>query len=417
VLAAAIWRSRPFVLCNSAPLEARSNILVRGIPVMKNSVQPVRLLDFPIQPAPLPNRVQFFASGANRVEEIEGFAGLGIPVGVSIQHVSEAGIDMLIGLQHPVMVDSGAFSEVRTCPEGLKVVAPITESEWQRRLLQYRRLAEALGEKVLLVVPDRVGSQSVTLERIRRYRDDLLGVADCGARLLLPLQIGKLSHQEFYRSASEIAGVSMIPAMPMRKATTTTSDLLSFVEQVDPPHIHMLGAGIGNRRAAEILRYLLARFPSLHISMDSNRIRAVTGKKRPLTVCEERLRSEEVSGLYGSVESSVLAKNGCGLDYTDLIASPSMWASERDLAEIADHAGLNLDDLVSFLADPDEFLQSPASGYEDLAWIEHPIVAKALDATWCRFVARTIRQTVRTVAITEVFANSRISGQCRSKAA
>jgi len=404
--------------CDSEPsTDAVSNLSACCLPAtMKNPIQPVYLFDFPIERTPLPSRVQVFASGANRVEEIEGFASLGIPVGISIQHVSESGIETLIGLRHPVMVDSGAFSEVRVCPEGLKVVAPITEPEW-RRLRQYGRLAEALGQKALLVVPDRVGSQSVTLERIQRYRDDLQRLADCGARLLLPLQVGELTHQQFFRSASEVAGISMIPAMPMRKATTTTSDLLSFVEQVDPPHIHMLGAGIGKRRAAEILRYLLARFPSLHVSMDSNRLRAVTGKTRPLTVCEERLRNEEVSDLYGSVESSVLARKGCGLDYTDLIASRSMWASEDDLAEIADRAGLNLDDLVTFLADPDVFLQSPASGHEDLAWIEHPVVAMALDASWSRFVARTIRKTVRTVAITEVFANSRISGQCRSKTA
>ncbi len=148
---------------------------------------------------------------------------------------------------------------------------------------------------------------------------------------LLPLQVGELSHQQFLHSASEIVRAPMIPAMPMRKATTTTAELLALVEQVNPHRIHMLGAGVGNRRAGEIVRYLLPRFPTLRISMDSNRLRVVTGQARPLTLCEERLRNEDVSGFYGSVEPSVLASSGRGLDYADPIASPSLWASVQDL--------------------------------------------------------------------------------------
>jgi hypothetical protein len=347
------------------------------------------------------------------VEEIEGFASLGIPVGVSIQHLSEAAIRVLIALQRPVMVDSGAFSEVRTYPEGLRVVAPITDDEWSRRLLQYRRLANSLGSKALMVVPDRVGSQRETLSRISRYGHELLALAECGSQLLLPLQVGELTHLQFFERISELARVPMIPAMPMRKAATNTAELLNFVEQVNPPQIHMLGAGIDNRKAAEIARFLLIRFPSLHITMDSNRLRAVIGKTRPLTMREEQLRAEEISNFYGSVESTVLEKNGRSLDYTDLIAFPALWARTDDLVQVASHAGLGPHEVASFLADPDAFLQSQAGGNDEMTWIEHPFMAAALDAAWERFVAQTVRSSIRTVAIAEVFADSRIAGQSR----
>jgi hypothetical protein len=197
----------------------------------------------------------------------------------------------------------------------------------------------------------------------------------------------------------------------MRKAATSISELLNFVEQSSPRQIHMLGAGIDNRRAAKIVRFLLSRFPGLRITMDSNRLRAVIGKTRPLTLCEAQLRGEEVSGLYGSVESTVLTRSGCALDYTDLIAAPSHWARTDELMEVARHAGLGPYEAASFLADPDGFLKSQVTGNDEMIWIEHPFVAAALDAAWERFVAHTVRSSARTVAITEVFAGSRIANQ------
>lgn len=372
-----------------------------------------QLFELQVHTSSLPENVQVFGSGANRVEEIEGFASLDIPVGVSIQQINEAAIQTLIYLQRPVMIDSGAFSEVRACPEGLMVVAPITDADWKRRLFQYERLAHALGNKALVVVPDRVGSQQETLTRVNRYRHDLAILEACDSPLLLPLQLGDLSHREFFVRASEAAGVQMIPAFPMRKAATSIATLLDFVDQVRPHHIHLLGAGIENRRAAKIVKFLLARFANLRITMDSNRLRAVIGKARPLTLTEKRLRSEEITDLYGAVESLVLDRCGRGLDYTDLIASPALWARNDDLMEVANYAGLGPHETAALIANPDGFLQSPVGGDSDMNWIEHPLIAIALDNAWERFVSRTVRSSVRTAAIAEVFANSRISGQWR----
>ena len=365
------------------------------------------------QTIPLPENVQVFASGANRLEEIEGFAALGIPIGVSVQHLSEPAMRELIYLNRPVMVDSGAFSEVRATAEGLEVVAPIGEDEWTRRLLKYERLASTLTNRALLVVPDRVGCQSETLCRIARYRTELLTLAYHGAELLLPLQVGGLSHREFYLRAIDAAGTQMVPAMPMRKAATPINLVLDFVNQVKPRRMHLLGAGIENKRAAKLVRLLLFLDSQLRITMDSNRLRAVIGRDRRLTRLEAKLREEPVTRVYGSVNSTVLEMADRSLDYTDLIASPSLWADQSTLAHVAAGAGLSAQETIEFFEDPDVFLQSRPCEDCELAWIEYPLMCIALDSAWERFVERSVRNSVRKAAIIQVFADSRISSQLR----
>jgi len=210
-------------------------------------VSQLQLLALDRERRPLPKNLLVFASGSNRPEEIEGFTRIGVPVGVSAQHLSERAVLTLSQSALPVMVDSGAFSEVCVTPNGLEVVTPISHAEWKRRLDLYRRLAESLGGRAMLVVPDRVGDQQETLRRLRRYREEIEALAELGAVLLLPLQVGGLLPAAFYSRAREVAGAPMIPALPMRKAATTVSALVDFIESVEPGRIHLLGVGIENR--------------------------------------------------------------------------------------------------------------------------------------------------------------------------
>jgi len=166
------------------------------------------------------------------------------------------------------------------------------------------------------------------------------------------------------------------------------------------------------------VKFLTLHFPDLCISMDSNRLRAVTGKKRALTRREVQLREQDVKDLYGAVDTEALSRNGRTLDYTDLVSSPSLWADRRDLLDIAESAGMKADEIEQFMQEPDSFLQQPVSLSVDeltnAAWIEHPIVSFALDRAWERFVERSIRSCGRTVAIVEIFDGSRIAHQERT---
>ncbi len=245
-------------------------------------------------------------------------------------------------------MDSGAFSEVSFERGELQVVAPIGDADWRKRLAIYLRLAESLGENALMVAPDQVGNQQETLKRLSRYRVELRKIASTGAILLLPLQVGQLSHADFFREAVRAAGVPLTPAAPMKKAPTSNDALIEFLQQVKPTHLHLLGIGMENRRAARLIRILRHYAPQVRLTLDSNRLRATTGKHRSLT----------------------------------------------------------MNQAAAFLSDPDEFLQQPWPENEDITWIEHPLTSAALDRYWVNYAAATVRSSVRTAAIISIFAGA-----------
>lgn len=369
------------------------------------------LFDASLLREPLPENVLVFASGANRVAEILGFAKVGIPVGVSVCKLNDQAISTLIEMGNPVLSDSGAFSEVVFYDDGPRIVSRITDLEWRRRLSVYLRLAPGLHEKALLVAPDRVGDQSVTLNRLASYRVELAEIAATDAQLLIPLQVGELSHAEFYRAAIDAAAVTLLPALPMKKAATSAAEIAEFVAAIRPPRIHLLGMGAENARSTKLIRLIRLYSPDTQISMDSNRIRAVTGKTRRMTSTEARLRAEEVESVYGEAQSESLALTGVILDYTDEIARPSGWATDTQLIKIAALAELDTTETNELLNDPDGFLQSFVRLNESLTWIEHPVLSYALDRAWEDFVFVTVRSSVRSASIVHTFEGSIISGQ------
>jgi hypothetical protein len=357
----------------------------------------------------LPPNVTVFASGANEAREIRGFQLAGVSVGVAVSHVREEAVSQLISSTLPVFADSGAFSEVSFTAEGPRVVSEITHDEWLRRLSIYLRLAKALHSNLTIVAPDRVADQTVTLQRLQRYRGQLHEIAKYGVEVLLPVQNGELSPAEFYRRAVAVAGLPLIPAMPMKKAATSFAGVIAFVREIRPPRLHLLGMGYERSRARLLVRTLQAVAPDMRISMDSNRIRAVTGKERSMTRLEAALRSEEPESVFGEVEAEALKLANSYLDYTDVIASPSAWASQGDLELIAAQCDLSRCAREAFFSSPDEFLQTPYECNEDIAYIELPHISHALDAAWQRHVCAEHDRAVRTAAIRQTFSGARIA--------
>jgi len=178
-----------------------------------------------------------------------------------------------------------------------------------------RRLAARLGNRLSVVAPDRVADQVVTLERLSRYRSQLEEIAGLGAEILIPVQNGELSPAEFYRRAVEASGLALVPAMPMKKAATGFDGVLAFVREIRPRRIHLLGMGYETRRPRRLVDLLLATDPTLRLSMDSNRLRAVTGNGRKMTTLETQLRDEEPSSVFAEVEAEGLQLAGVRLDY------------------------------------------------------------------------------------------------------
>lgn len=361
----------------------------------------------------LPPRVTVFASGANEAREIRGFALAGVAIGVSASLIREASIRELLNAPGHVFADSGAFSEVAIGLEGPKVVAPISDREWKRRIAVYRRLAVALGSRLSVVAPDRVADQQTTLERLFRYRTAMNELAGLGAEILIPVQNGDLSPIEFYREAVATAGLTLVPAMPMKKAASSFTDVLEFVRVIRPARLHLLGMGYERAKARTLVARLQMIAPEIVISMDSNRLRAVTGKGRVMTEAEKRMRAEEPEGVFSEVESEALHGAGYRLDYTDAIAFPSSWATTEQLKSIALAVGLASTAWPAFLTNPEGFLQREVEGMEDVVYYELPHVAQALDVAWQQYVKAEHDRAVRTAAVRTTFQLSRIATPTR----
>jgi hypothetical protein len=357
----------------------------------------------------LPALVTVFASGANEPREIRGFALAGVSIGVSVSLVREEAISELLRSTGRVFADSGAFSEMQFGPNGPTIVAPITNIEWKRRLAIYKRLATALGANLSVVAPDRVADQQMTLARLSSYRAEMEEIAAFGAEILIPMQNGVLSPAEFYLKAVDTAKLDLVPAMPMKKAASSFADVLAFVQAVRPRRLHLLGMGFELQKARKFVSMLQAIAPEIDITMDSNRLRAVTGKGRTMTVLEGLMRVEEPERVYGAVESEALEGAGTMLDYTDAIAMPSLWATTLQLESIATVAGLSRLARKAFMCDPDAFLQAPAGKDAEIAWIELSHISFALDCAWHGHVATEQSRSIRTAAVRRTFEQSRIS--------
>lgn len=234
-------------------------------------------------PADLPAEpTSFFASGTNRTGEIKGMAAVGQDIGVAAPEIigrapAEAELHKLAGTDVNVFCDSGAFSEVEFSAEGVSVVKPITDADWNRILGLYERLADSLHEQVFVVAPDMVGNQDVTLERLARYRDRLAAIVARGARLLVPVQKGALSQAAFAAKVDEVlAGIDWLPAMPCKKSATTAAELGAFLAaRPQTRHVHLLGLGVTNREAPAYLAHVAKA--GCTVSMDANWIAANVG--------------------------------------------------------------------------------------------------------------------------------------------
>lgn len=388
------------------------------------------------------SRPLVFASGSNRPGDLRGFASLGIPPGIAANECTPGCRKELERIARqsdlPIFVDSGAFSEVSADPAKqvraglapspgvLLVVDHIDEKEWRKRLNLYHLLAKHFGSRLYAVAPDRVGDQVVTLERLERYRDEVGAIRKRGAKILLPMQGGAVSLPDFYRRASAILGFDPVPAFPMKKAGTDPSLIVEFLRDVDVPAIHLLGMGLTNPRAQEILGLIHAVSPKLKISMDSNLIASVVGRgeaspqlplfgdtpaarARPLTAAQTEIKARGFDDPFGVTED---ASWDLWYDWTESAAAPQDWLSRARLRKVASDALLSPQDSRRFVSDPETFLQSSMHEDEDIPWWEGwPPLILQLENAWLEMLQRAFAGPRRVEALSEVFRQHPAAGQ------
>jgi hypothetical protein len=238
-----------------------------------------------------------FCSGANRPAEIRALVATGNNVGIAVNEIGEAGLQVIEESRgnywQRFFVDSGAFSEVTFGANGPQITRPISDAEWTKRLARYDRLAVSMGKQVYLVAPDCVAHQDETLARLAKYSAQIVGWMVEGANVIVPVQKGKLSMPEFTRAVARILGAAaqlVIWGVPMKKDATSVDELRAFVAAVKPARMHLLGIGPKSKGYRAAVAAVVGESPDCEVYSDSVRITALVGRNngpgggpRPIT--------------------------------------------------------------------------------------------------------------------------------------
>lgn len=353
----------------------------------------------------LPKQVMVFASGMNRLADLNAAIAAGVPVGVDVSRISNRVIEKIAESDVPVLLDSGAFAEVVIRNGCVEVTRAINDREWKRRLNVYLRITEALCAKkvsVIAVAPDRVGSQEITLERLSRFRKEIRQLRSAGAMILVPLQCGKLSFAEFFAKAKGALDLDLLPGIPMNKAAASASAIMDFVRNTAIARIHFLGMGAANPTARPLARLLQQMCPNIQVSMDANSIRAAVGMRRAVTVNEAVYADEMSSSWSGEVD--LRQWGGDVYDLTELLYQPSSWLSSDGLKRLANSfTWITQRQRDEFAADPDSFVNAERN---QNGWLD-----EALMQAYFGQLQRKCRQGARTRAVFEHLERSQIAHQ------
>ena len=391
-----VWLSRALDVVRGAQSPSVSEIDIEGF-LSRQEDTLIQALQQALATTPLGST--YYASGTNHVGEVRGYALVGQAIGVTAPEVTEALEAALLNLDGGVrvFVDSGAFGEFT---RGM----PITSAMWRKRLELYTRLAHGLGRQLVVVAPDKVSDQAVSLERLRAHAHRVRHLHRLGAKVIVPLQVGALSLVEIYDRVWKLLRCPFTPGLPSNKAALSEEDLVQLLEERKPERVHFLGLGPRTRRrhGRRLLEIARTLSPGTRVSMDSALRKALVGRAsglRPLTAAEDQVEDELQAGARSGMAGR--DANGWGLpDYTDHIASPSTWLTERQLRAIARELTLRGQERRRFLTDPDAFLQ--AHCWEELpAEIASrcPELETALEAAWDRLWHRQTRAEKKQRAI------------------
>ena len=328
----------------------------------------------------------YFASGTNNPSEMQGFVEAGHDVGIAVwgkgkkkgkpawtKTCSDKCLASVrtLGQFHPerrFFMDSGAFSEV-DANNVFNVVMPYTDEMWKETFERYRAAADKLGAHVYPVMPDRVANEQVTLQRLRKYKDEIADLQDRGASIISVLQSPNLVSA--YDNVASIIGPDFIAGIPMKKAPASTAAIVELVKSRPLKGIHLLGVGVHSPKAESLLKAIRDVAPTLPITMDSVFVRGAvgrtvikkTGKVSPLTHAQDKARRFLGEGGAGLPPTSGGAKPAdyqgvheplmeAGVDWTELISEPECYTEPDDRAAIAAQLGFSPEMTENFVDYP-----------------------------------------------------------------
>jgi hypothetical protein len=166
-----------------------------------------------------------------------------------------------------LFVDSGAFSafQKRSC------------MDWEKVFKAYESLLDQTSqpENLSIVAPDVVGDQAATLDLWAEHATSVKYWIASGARVIVPLQVGRLSAGDLLKRAFEIFGTSKLCAgVPSNLAAMGKADC-STIQHND---FHILGRVVLTPDLAEKVQAILDSNPGAELTADANWLRARTAR-------------------------------------------------------------------------------------------------------------------------------------------
>lgn len=303
-----------------------------------------------------------YASGVGQRAEFAAMAACSRPMGISMEGMWRGlFVDMMGPLSRnpvPVFIDSGAYAE-------LSSGKPITHELWRERLdltmeiVQDLRVTQdhaGVRLPILVVAPDKVLDQGETLERLGRYRVDLVRLKRAGATILVPLQAGELTLAQLHRKVDEILGPSLAgwtPAIPLRRKAVSPEEMGSYLAEIGPARLHLLGVGPNSPSLPQVEAALGRGRRDAEVTMDSviSRASSVMRHIRSGSDARGRAIGRLLEGRYAGYGPA-----GPPLDYTDSIGDPSGYTTADQRGAIARQAGMTAGDLLRFKLGPGSFM-------------------------------------------------------------
>lgn len=332
----------------------------------------------------------WYCSGASQLADMLGLADAQHPLGVCIPVLSAPARRALRDLDVPAFLDTGAFSEVEIGPGGPVVTRPMDEATWDRITVIGLELVRARRASTLLVAPDRVGDQAVTIERLARWAGRMREAEDAGAVVVLPCQRGAMPLHVFAREAIAAAGLRA-PALgiPGNKAAASPLEVGAVVSTSRPAALHLLGCGPERRHTGRLVAAARRAGHAGPITCDSSGIVALVGRAngpggrpRPLTAAQD----EEVE-----LAEEACFRGGYGPDYTDeigdVVSLLGPVARRRLRAELARVGYAPGEDLGNWVRE---------------RW-DDPVVAHVADRAWATWHAAATRGIARRRAVARTF--------------
>jgi hypothetical protein len=269
------------------------------------------------------------------------------------------------GNKPPLFIDSGAFSEIKKKVE-------LTDEQWQDRLGLVIKFLETIGPAaaalVTVVAPDKVGDQAETLARLRSYREQVRQINELGARVVVPLQAGRLNLKQMGDEVQRILATTTyrwwVPGLPLTRQSPLKNEQASdYLKEVRPARVHLLGVGEGNQERLRDMRKAISQHaPDTLVQMDS----MLWGRTRT-----KAARDEITEASAGWEED--LSRDELG-DFTEDVAEPSFWTSPLERYEVGKQALLDPDDLLFWVVDPDHYINDDSR--------ENAYLYQTLESLW-----------------------------------